>query len=186
MEKLLPIYDVVRGDMDCLSLVSRPAIEEDFMLFSKLEELRFSVDEEKRIAFGPAMVAGKPIIRQDADGGLFYVVFGADVIPSIVQGFMERGGRFSEEHDGQPLQGVTLVESFFKRDGLRPQGFEDVADGSWFVALKIDNDAVWEDLKSGKCKGFSIECSVATELRPQAVSLSAVDELDEIINNILN
>lgn len=179
----LPIYDVVGGDMNCLSLVERPAVEVDFMLFSEQQELRFAIDEEKRIAFGPAMVADKPIIRQNADGSLYYIVFGKDAIEGLVRSFMEQHGTFSEEHNGKALSGVTLIESFFKRDGLQPKGFENVADGSWFVALKIDNDEVWADLKSGKRKGFSIECSVSTVERPQAVELS---EIEQFINDIIN
>lgn len=184
--KKLPIYDVVMGDMNCLSLVARPAIEEDFMLFAKEgEEMKFAIDDEKRIAFGAAIIADKPIIRQDADGSLYYVVFSADVIRKLVQTFMANKERtFSEEHDGKPLDGVTIIESFFKRDGLQPKGFENIADGSWFVALKIDNDQVWEDLKSGKRKGFSVECTVQTEERPQPVQMSEVDEIDEIINSL--
>lgn len=182
----LPIYDVIMGDMNCVSLVARPAIEEDFLLFAKEnEEMKFATDDEKRIAFGAAMVANKPIIRQNADGSLYYVVFSADVIRSLVQSFMANPEHtFSEEHDGKPLDGVTIIESFFKRDGLQPKGFENIADGSWFVALKIDNDQVWEDLKSGKRKGFSIECTVQTEERPQPVQMSEVDEIDEIINSL--
>lgn len=181
--KKLPIYDVVAGEMGCLSLVERPAVEVDFMLFSEQQEMRFAIDEEKRIAFGAAMVADKPIIRQNPDGSLYYVVFGADVIKDLVLSFMTKGGKFSEEHNGVPLDGVVLVESFFKREGLQPKGFENVANGSWFVALKIENDDVWADLKCGKCKGFSIECSVSTIERPQAVALS---EFDKFINDIIS
>lgn len=185
MIQKLPIYDIVMGDMDCLSLVARPAIEEDFMLFSEAEELRFSTDDEKHIAFGAAMVADKPIIRRNDDGSLFYVVFSADVIRSLVQSFMANPEHtFSEDHNGKALEGVTIIESFFKRDGLQPKGFEHIADGSWFVSLKIDNEQVWQDLKSGKRKGFSIECNVTSKERPQSVAMEEVDEIDEIINSL--
>lgn len=186
MLKKLPIYDVVEGDMGCLSLVEHPAIEEDFMLFSQVEEMKFSLDEDKHIAFGPAMIADKPIIRQALDGSLYYIVFSAEMIAKLVQSFMANGGVFSEEHDGKPLEGITLVESFFKREGIEPAGFESISNGSWFVTLKIDNEQVWQDLKSGKRKGFSVECSVSTVERPQSVEFAKVDDIDELINNILN
>lgn len=186
MDKRLPIYDVVAGDMSCLSLVEHPAIELDFQLFSKVEELRFSLDEERHIAFGAAMVAGLPILRKAADGSLFYIVFSADVIRTLVQSFMANNERtFTEEHDGKPLEGITILESFFKSPTLQPKGFESVADGSWFVSLKIDNEQVWKDLKSGARRGFSIECHVTTEERPQVVEMRAEsDWVDDLLNSL--
>ena len=40
---------------------------------------------------------------------------------------------------------------------MPPMGFEEVADGSWFVSYLIDNEDVWSKVKSGEFKGFSVE-----------------------------
>ena len=37
------------------------------------------------------------------------------------------------------------------------KGYEDVKDGSWFGSFKVENDDVWELVKEGKVKGFSVE-----------------------------
>jgi len=37
------------------------------------------------------------------------------------------------------------------------KGFENVPDGSWFGSFKVDNDEVWQLIKDGKVKGFSVE-----------------------------
>ena len=57
---MLPIYEVECGDLTAISLVRKPAIEEDFMLFKEQKELKLSFDDEKHIVFGPAIVADKP------------------------------------------------------------------------------------------------------------------------------
>jgi hypothetical protein len=37
------------------------------------------------------------------------------------------------------------------------KGFDDVPDGSWFGSFKVNNDEVWQMIKDGKVKGFSVE-----------------------------
>ena len=37
------------------------------------------------------------------------------------------------------------------------QGFEDAQDGSWFISAKVNNDKVWDLVKGGQLKGFSVE-----------------------------
>lgn len=38
-----------------------------------------------------------------------------------------------------------------------PKGFEDIADGSWFGSFKVENDNIWQEVKAGTFKGFSVE-----------------------------
>jgi hypothetical protein len=38
-----------------------------------------------------------------------------------------------------------------------PEGFTPAKDGSWFGFVKVDNQQVWEKVKSGEIKGFSVE-----------------------------
>ena len=55
---------------------------------------------------------------------------------------------------------VTIFNSFIsdKTLGISPlKGFEDIADGSWFISAKVNNDAVWQKVKSGEIRGFSVE-----------------------------
>jgi hypothetical protein len=53
-----------------------------------------------------------------------------------------------------------MFESFISDSsrGILPmKGFEDSPEGSWFGSFKVDNEAVWNDVKEGKFKGFSVE-----------------------------
>jgi hypothetical protein len=61
---------------------------------------------------------------------------------------------------GQEVDGVTIFETWQtdKERGILPmKGYEDVPDGSAFASAKVENDAVWADVKAGKLKGFSVE-----------------------------
>lgn len=173
---MLPIYEILCGDLTAVSLVAKPAIESDFMLFNKQEKMKFSFDEEKHIAFGPALVVDKPIYRIDEQGREFYVVFTKEVIEQLFTDFMKnKVDKFNLEHI-KDTNGVFLLESFLKRDGIQPIGYEDIPNGSWFISLKVEDEQIWQDLKSGKYNGFSVECNV---------QLSEKDEIDNLIDELI-
>jgi hypothetical protein len=52
-----------------------------------------------------------------------------------------------------------MIESYLidKERGIIPNEFKDVPDGSWIVSYKINNLAVWDEIKAGNVLGFSIE-----------------------------
>lgn len=108
------------------------------------------------------MLADKPIYRND-DNGEYYVVFTKDTIKQIAQKFFAKGYQSNVNlmHDsGMKLEGLTMFESWIvdEKRGIKPmQGFEDVADGSWFGSFKVDNPDVWQMIKDGKVRGFSVE-----------------------------
>lgn len=177
-----PVYYVTYGDLNVLSLVEHPAIEKNFEYFSKHVPVQFSLDEEKHIAFGPAMIADFPIYRihpETKEG--YYLVFTADIIEKMVlDAERQKKLTFSLEHSGENTDKVYMVESFISRPGLQPEQFADVPYGSWYVSLKIEDDQIWEDLKNGKYNGFSIEAVVDCMTCPE------LDPIDEEINNILD
>ena len=178
---MLPIYEVSLGEMNKISLVEKPAIEEEFMTFNKQEELKLSYDEEKHIVFGPALVVDKPIYRRDSKGREFYVIFHKDVIEQLTYNFMKKlnettNSLFNLEHN-KSTDDVYLVSAFISGNGLNPVGYEDIPEGSLFIALKVQNEDLWNDIKAGKYNGFSVEVIVSIELE---------DELTNLINEIIN
>lgn len=181
----IPIYKISLGDCEGLtkmSLVEFPAVESDFIAFDKQEPngmLKLSLDEEKHIVFGCALRANYPIYREDSFGS-YYVVFDTETINQLYEKFMRDGltSNVNLEHY-KDTDGVYMIQSFLKdtKHGISPEGFEDVEDGSWFVAYKIDNQGVWEDVKQHKFNGFSVECFV--EVNKQE------DELEVLINELI-
>jgi len=64
-------------------------------------------------------------------------------------------------HDNNlQAKGVYVIESLIidsKRGTKAPDGFEDAPDGSWFGSMRVENDEVWQMVKDGTFKGFSVE-----------------------------
>lgn len=151
-------------EVSFIGLVEQPAIEKNFQAFNdQRAKAKFTINEEKRIVSGPAMVADMPLFRKDEKLGEYYVVFDKPTIQSIVEKFSAKGylKNFNLFHDDQQqVTDVTIFNSFIsdKELGIPPMvGFEDIADGSWFITAKVNNDEVWKKVKEGMVKGFSIE-----------------------------
>lgn len=147
-----------------IALVDEPAIESDWQKFNKQQQFKIQ-NEEKRIVSGYAMIADKKIPRwDDKKNQGFLVVFDKEAITDIALKFFKNGlnNQTNEMHQtNQFAEGVWVFESIIidrERGTLAPNGFKQEADGSWFISMKVDNDEVWEKVKSGEYKGFSIEC----------------------------
>ena len=75
------------------SMVMDPAIEQEFIAFSKDEDdqapvqLRFFEEGDKRMVAGPFVIAGKKIIRRSQEGGFYEVVFTRESINDAVKLF---------------------------------------------------------------------------------------------------
>jgi len=190
MEKEVEIFELIIDDtadsgVDFISLVDHPAIESNWMAFSK--KLNFAIqDEEKRIVSGYFMKADLPIYRVDDTGKEFYVVFRKDTIKDIVFKFMQNGYNANTNlmHDPRQIaEGVFVFESLLidsERGIKAPDGFEDAPDGSWWGSMKVDNDEVWELVKSGEFRGFSVE-----GMFKQSKGVTADQEKIERIKDIL-
>ena len=152
-----------------IALVDEPAIESDWQKFEKYQQFKIQ-DEEKRIVSGYAMIADKKIPRWDEQSNKgFLVVFDKQSIWDIALKFFKNNlnNQTNEMHQtNQFAQGVWVFESMIldQSRGIKaPEGFKQEADGSWFISMKVDNPEVWEKVKSGQYKGFSIECRFKEE-----------------------
>lgn len=163
----LPVYEMVINpdessevEVSFVALVDKPAIEKNFLAFNKA--LQFAINEEKRIISGPAMIANQLIYRKDANGE-YNVFFSPETIREIAIKFFKKDYQKNINlfHDPNlSLEGVTIFESFVSdaERGISPmKGFEDSPDGTWFISAKVENDDVWNKIKSGEVKGFSVE-----------------------------
>lgn len=178
-------------EVNFIGLVDRPAIEKNFLAFKSNEQkAKFAIDEGKRIISGPAMIADMPLYRKDDQLGEYYVVFDKPAIQSIVEKFAAKGfmQKFNLFHDDQQqVSDVTIFNSFITDSTLgisAPAAFADVAEGSWFISAKVNNDAVWQKVKDGLIKGFSVEGLFA--YMPAAKVKMTSDQLLEKITRLLN
>lgn len=172
--KKLKKYSVVADSSDvyAISLVEEPAIEIDYVAFDKDKEtkpnLKFIEDKqnEKFMILGPALIPDKNIYR-NYDGNEFYVSFSAECIEKLSYKFIRTcygNDCFTKDHESF-AQGCYLAESWIKtseNDKSVDYGF-DCPIGTWFVAAKIDSIELWDSIKKGERKGFSIESWVDLE-----------------------
>lgn len=169
MLKDIPFYKAcltsVEDGIYTVSLVDEPAVESNFMLFSK-ERMMFNIDnEEQRIITGCIMRADYPIYRRDASGYEYYIIFDKQTIELMAEKMLAEAthNNINLEHNPDNyVDDVYLKELFFKdsKRGIVPVGFEDIEEGSLFGTYKVLNDDVWAQIKEGTFKGFSIECFV--------------------------
>ena len=155
----------------------------------QIERQSFAIqDEEERIITGALMLADTPIYRNDGNGE-YYVVFSKDTIKKIAQKYFKKGyqNNVNLMHDsGQVMDGVTMFESWIvdEKRGIKPmKGFEDVKEGSWFGSFKVENEEVWNMIKDGKVKGFSVE-GIFNYSKPQAIEEQMMSDIIEILKQV--
>ena len=149
--------------IDAISLVTSPAIEQDFVFFGKEKNnLTFAkVDEEKRMLVSPALIPNKQIFRHDPNTDSdYYVYFSPDTVRKASELYLKHNNHHKATYQHQDrVSGVLTVESWIKEgdsDKSKLYGY-DLPNGTWFVKMKIENDELWEKIKAGELKGLSIE-----------------------------
>jgi len=167
----LPVYELKivedlqdDAEVSVISLVDKPAIMKDFHVFSEQQRQSFAItNEEQHIISGPLMLADTPIYRDNKKFGEHYVTFSPETIKDIAIKFSKKGYQKNVNlmHDANmQVEGLVMFESFIvdKERGIQPMaGYEDAKDGSWFGSFYVENEQVWQLIKEGKVKGFSVE-----------------------------
>ena len=190
---MIPVFEA-RIDMDDsgiykVSLVDFPAVESDFVYFDKQAEispfrpepsgrelLKLAIaNEEQRLVTGVLMRADFPIYRCSKDIGEYYIVYSKDTIKIMAEKMMADNtfNNINLQHeDGTDVEGINLVEIFIKDTdkGIDPKGFEYIENGSLFATYKVNVDSIWEQIKDGTFRGFSLEGLF--DLIPTDVALS--------------
>lgn len=188
-----PLYAVSVAPEDagmfCISLVDDPAVEVDFLAFNKDEEvMTFAVqDEEKRMVRGLVMSCDTPIFRRDKSGYEYYVTYSKDTIRAMAEKYLAMGFQNNVDtmHSWELEEGIHMQEFFIKdtENGINPKGFESVKDGSLFAQFHVLNDDVWNAIKDGTYKGFSLAGQFAVEPVEDDEEFNSVMEIIDKINN---
>ena len=173
--------------IDAISLVESPAIEENFVALSKQEIHLKTIDEEKRIIIGLALIPDLEIYRRQGEYE-YNIIFSKDTVRKASELYMKRLKVHNStlEHK-EKTDGVFTIESWIvedpKNDKTNIYGLNANV-GSWAVVQKVENDEVWNDIKLGKYKGFSIE-GIFSEKEEKKKELSKIlTEEEELIEKI--
>jgi hypothetical protein len=185
----LTIKDELKEGVFAISLVDKPAIEEDFIMLNALEVELKVINEEKREVVGLALVPNKKILRRKDDTE-FYIEFSEATIEKVQELYLKnlRANNVTIDHE-KPVNGVSLIESWIvedpKNDKSNIYGLNAVK-GSWVVKMKIYNDEVYEGVKLGKFNGFSIEGMFDGLDQLQMSEEDNKEELIDLIKDLIN
>lgn len=151
------------SDVYAISLVDEPAIEENFIYLSKdKQEQIFLEKEDKHLIVGAVLVPNKPIYRNNGKEE-FYIQFSKETIEHLAYEYLMNGRMYSVTTDHKDIaDDICLVESWIKtseNDKSNDYGMN-LPIGTWIAAMKVENEEVWQRVKQGELKGFSIESFV--------------------------
>lgn len=163
MERL-PIYLIDENNAEMLinSMVAAPAHEKYFLAFnSQQEQQKFVFDEEKHRVMGVVIAANKPIYRND-NGSEYYVVFTRKAIEKLATDYFKtnKHNLINVQHNGDVYSNkAVMIETFFydKTKHILPKEWGHIEEGSWIATYQIFDEQLWQLVKSGAVRGFSIE-----------------------------
>jgi len=166
--------------IEAISIVDKPAIQEDFIALSKQDKVQLAdVDTDKRILMGAALIPNKNIYRQDSEEEEgYYIYFSEATVKKASELFLIEGNQNKStlEHQAE-LSGLSVVESWIVEDEVHDKSRKyglNMPVGTWMVSMKVNNEDVWQDyVKTGAVKGFSIEGYFS-----EAISLSVSEEVE--------
>jgi hypothetical protein len=177
--------------IEAISIVEKPAIEEDFITLNADVEYKLAqVDDEKRILLGALLIPNKPILRVNEEGE-YYIYFSKDTVRRASELYLMEGNQNNAtlEHQMQ-LKGLSLVESWIVEDQQKDKtafyGLKYPV-GTWVGSVKVNSDKVWQEfVKTGAVKGFSIEGYFQDKSNYQKDELSAIEtaEAEYLLSNI--
>lgn len=150
-----------------ISMVEEPAIEVDYVALAKQEEREVKLSsDERHICYGPALIPNKDIYRNNGEQE-FYINFTEESIVKMSQDFMKeyRQHEVTLDHESEADE-VYIVESWLVEDPYKDKanalGFN-VPKNTWMVGMKVNNIEVWDRVKAGELKGFSVESMISLE-----------------------
>ena len=177
--------------IDAISLVNSPAIEQDFVFFGKEKNnLTFAkVDEEKRMLVSPALIPNKQIFRYDPNtDSEYYVYFSPETVRKASELYLKHNNHHKATYEHKDrVSGVLTVESWIKEgdsDKSKMYGY-DLPNGTWFVKMKIENDDLWQEIKSGNLRGLSIEGYFTNKFEEMQKQQPTPEQILSALNEII-
>lgn len=210
-----PVYKLIINDnenqtyIDVLSLIEDdPAILIDWVaLKNEVMPVKLAIQsEEKQRIMTPVLLPNQYILRFDKTGkltgqinGEYYITIDALSIELAVQRFFKKyynkTVNFNLNHNADDVLNndqVYIYESWLtsKNDKSKDFGFN-VPEGSWMVTLQIDDNELWDRIKSGELTAISMEGMFnygavvdevtkqynSAELKPDEILLDKLKEL---------
>lgn len=181
---MLPIFEIfLNKDEDAvkLSLVEDGAIKENFIYFNDEKPVKLEFDDDKHIVTGPAMIPNKLIYRNDSLGER-YVFYSQKSIVEFADMFLNKfKNKINIDHSNTMIN-ARIIESYFARENNE----FNVIQGSWMLALKILDNDVWQRIKDGSLKAFSVEGMFVNQLVEMSIQKEKQDMKETLKEKILS
>ena len=167
-----------------ISMVDAPAIESDFVALSKEEEMKvFLESDERHMVYGAALIPDKDIYRNNGEQE-FYISFTKESIEKMSQDFMKnyRQNEVTLDHE-EMANDITITESWLVEDPYKDKANAlgiNVPSGTWMVGMKVNQIDVWDRVKSGELRGFSVESMISLEDFSKQNDNNMIDETNEM------
>ena len=175
--------------VQAISLVEFPAIEENFVALNKHQVEFKTINEEKRIIVGLALVPNKKIYRRNRDYE-YNIMFSEQTVRKASEIYLKnlRNNNTTLDHNNLTT-GVSVIESWVvedeNMDKSKLYGLNSVK-GAWVVTMKVDNDNVWEDIKAQKYLGLSIEGMFSDNVEEMSKKDNDKELLEQIKQLLIN
>lgn len=204
---MLPIYKISVDENDYLGLtavsfVDSPAIDIEFVYFSKEKSLFFSHDEKREVV-SPILIPEQLIYRIAEDGTPYYMKWTEEVIRECAQRYLSN----------QFNNNVTIMHPQFYDSSLSYEdvleddvflirmwiiesdddvantvyGFNHLPKGTLMVHYKVLNEELWQRIKSGELRGLSIEATASLKkinFNKENKKMTLFEKITEFLNSI--
>ena len=178
-----------------LSLVGSPAIEQNFVYLSKQEVKLAIQNEDKRLIVAPILIPNKLISRFDDAGDEYFITFPKSTVQRSAELYLSKAqtNNVTLEHAGM-VDGVSLVQSWIVEDTLKDKSAVynlSLDPGTWVGVFRVEDDSVWQEVKSGTFKGISIEGMFSHHLvkasaQTAEVELEVENQVEEVLSGLVD
>jgi len=134
---------------------------------SQSKDFTFSANEDKMEITGAAIIPNKLIIRKSPptidkpNGELYWVFFSEETTRKLADKYMKEKllDASNVEHSNKEAKS-RVIESWIVEDPIFDKstalGLE-YPKGTWVITMRVEDPNVWEEVKTGKLNGYSIE-----------------------------
>ena len=176
------------GGINAISFVEFPAIEENFIALNEHKVEMKTIDEDKRLVVGLALVPNKLIYRRNR-GFEYNITFSEQTVRKASEKYLKslKLHNTTVAHETE-VDGVFLTESWIVEDPLLDKtalyGLN-APKGAWAVSMRVENDDLWNRIKKGDYLGFSIE-GMFSESEFDEEDLALIEKMNDLINEYKN
>tara|TARA_R100000951_G_scaffold21340_1_gene17771 strand:+ start:9266 stop:9850 length:585 start_codon:yes stop_codon:yes gene_type:complete len=179
------IEDEGDGGISAISFVEAPAIEENFIALNSHKVEMKTIDNDKRLVIGLALVPNKLIYRRNR-GFEYNITFSEQTVRKASEKYLKslKLHNTTVAHETE-IEGVFLTESWIvedpKQDKTALYGLE-APKGAWAVSMRVENDDLWNKIKGGDYLGFSIEGMFTEKEQFSKIEIDVMEEIEELLN----